>query len=177
MKNSPSRRSSKQAAKRLLRAFKMALQTIGFRFSMALKGKKGELKRTVTFKGSIPLYKVAVLANTVHFSEKTYILNSSNCYFYATTVMQVIEKVYGKEIEKSTNSNTSSTMPGTVPFLNRISLPKLYHQTKIDRNTFQRISDRYQSNLETFEAKACSSSLTEIKLAYVDLNYLGTEQG
>ena len=117
---------------------------------------KGELKRIVTFKHSIPLYKIAVLANTVHFSEKTYDINSSNCYFYATTVVQVMEQVYSEEVEESKILNTTSTMRGQVPLFHRTPF-KSFIQKKIDPDTILKISNRYKINLGTFETEVCSS--------------------
>lgn len=100
-------------------------------FDEPIKKRKDEINRTVIFKDSIPLYKVAVLAHTVHCSEKTYALNSSSCYFYATAVMQAMEQAYKNEIDRRDDSNTAGTKSGMVPIfrkclsLNHIAKPKL----------------------------------------------------
>ncbi|KJA13925.1 hypothetical protein HYPSUDRAFT_59646 [Hypholoma sublateritium FD-334 SS-4] len=123
-------------------------------FENPTKKETDEINTTVAFKHPIPLYKIAVLAHTVHCSETTYVLSSSNCYFYTTAIMQVMEKVYGKEIQTILNSNTTRTTPGMVPLFHRTPMSKSYSKTKIDVKTCQKIIDSYECDLKTFVKNA-----------------------
>ena len=53
----------------------------------------------------LPLYELAVLANTLHGMKKNYLLFSDNCYLYAGTIIKVLQEWYHPEIDVATSES------------------------------------------------------------------------
>src|SRR5882762_1996283 len=56
--------------------------------------KKDEVICELKFEKPLFLYELAILAVIVHEMNKSYLLMTNNCYHYAGTIMDVLEKVY-----------------------------------------------------------------------------------
>jgi hypothetical protein len=56
--------------------------------------KKDEIIRELKFEKPLFLYELAILAVIVHEMNKSYLLMTNNCYHYAGTIMDVLEKAY-----------------------------------------------------------------------------------
>ena len=64
-----------------------------------------QVLHTLSFTTPIPLFELAVLANTVHKTKPKYLLFSENCYFYAGTITKLLEALYESEVEVSTTGS------------------------------------------------------------------------
>ena len=53
----------------------------------------------------LPLYELAILANTLHNIRNDYLLFSDNCYFFAGTIIKVLQEVYNPEVVVETTGS------------------------------------------------------------------------
>jgi len=54
------------------------------------------------------LYELAVLANTIHTMKPEYLLLSDNCYFYAGTIIKVLQERYTPELKVETTGSEAT---------------------------------------------------------------------
>ena len=64
-----------------------------------------EVFRTLSFAPPIPLWKVAVLAKTLHNMSRHYLLFSDNCYYYAGTIIKVLQEEYNPTVDVDTTGS------------------------------------------------------------------------
>lgn len=60
------------------------------------------------------LYELVVLANTLHKIERRYLLGSKQCYFYAGTIIQVLQEVYGPGLTVYTTGSNETDQANEV---------------------------------------------------------------
>lgn len=142
-------------------------------------GQDGERCRTVTFGVPIAFYKVAVLAGTIHNSRQQYeVTGDSNCFFYAGTIIRVIETVYAAQIKSASNVNDFEAeediasadsksgrqkqvrkKTGRVPLFSKTPLFLMYSLGNAD---IAPIIESYKVDLQHFENKVCFVALLSI---------------
>lgn len=124
-----------------------------------------------TFADPIQLYKVAVLAVTIHHFADKYNVQYANCYFYAEVIMQVMKRLHHAEI--STKSHPSWTPTGRLPIAKITPFPKVYNSLPTEEQICE-IINSYRSELKDFEHRVCSITCLRISS---DLTCLGSDQG
>lgn len=121
-------------------------------------GNKDEIHRAVIFKDSVPLYVVAVLAATVHHSQVKYGLSYASCYFYAATIMAVMEKLHSTKISHISNSKSTRAELGKVPFVKKTPMSKICSAPKIQSEALETIITSYKVDLDKFERNVRSAA-------------------
>ena len=74
--------------------------------STGKRATRDQVFRTLTFSPGIPLYEVALLANTLHQMKRCYLLFSDNCYYYAGTIIKTLEEKYKPMVAVETTGST-----------------------------------------------------------------------
>ncbi|KAF8971155.1 hypothetical protein BDZ97DRAFT_1343277 [Flammula alnicola] len=101
----------------------------------------------------LPLYELAVLAYTLHDTKEKYLLFSDNCYFYAGTIVKVLEEVYHPDIPFKTPGSQIGWKRG-IPCLGRKKKAgtwngfDIYLNEKIDTSLLKK---RQEASLTSFK--------------------------
>jgi hypothetical protein len=64
-----------------------------------------QIFRKLSFPNPIPFFELVVLAKTVHNMKPNYLLFSDNCYFYAGTIVKLLEEIYQPHVDVSTTGS------------------------------------------------------------------------
>ena len=118
---------------------------------MALTRKTDEVRRTITFQHSIPLYTIAVLASTIHQSPVDHDSTTASCYFYAAAIMEVTEEIYSTNMASQKKSKVTWENVGRPSTFKRTLMPGIPGTTKIQPEVLQSLVASYKVDLESFE--------------------------
>ncbi len=117
---------------------------------------KSEILKTIVFRNPIPLYKVAVLAETIHRCQNKYRVKDRSCFFYALAIFSVMYEYYKDNVDKLIDGKFS-IKAGKVPALSNTPMRNTFSIEAVDNAT---IISSYQGELEKFKVKVCSFFFT-----------------